>query len=712
MLAKKTELSGTMRKIITLGILVLLLLIGARAWVTRTPEVPPLTSLVGPFFDANYDVAPQFLSFQKESRFVRLSDGTDLAIDIFVPKDASRDNGSLATSFPTILEYTPYNRAIAQPGMSWWQRLFLRWRFGLTEPIYDRALLSTSARTMIGLGYAYVVADMRGTGASFGSQNPLMPRLGSDGAQVVDWITNQPWSDGSVGMRGQSYMAWSQFATASQAPDGLQCIAPGVIMFDTYTEGTRPGGITAIRWLSEYSDHLQNFNLSRNDQERGFFPVAPVMDEDGDGRWLDEIPLTSSGDTTIFTDEGELEYPDGRSRDQHYLARAVIEHQENVLGRRLLDPDVRFWDATQVFEGDTLSFSDTSPATMLDGVAESGVSVLNLGGWFDGFVRGTTKLFGSMEQGPGMRMMIAPRFHVPGAMTAPYQDLFGYDGDVVSDAVLEELRFFDWCLKGIDSGISEEEPVLLYVMNRGWRREDSWPLERQQVHSFHLGSAGSLTPNEPESGSDHYDVDFHHSANYGSNNMNRWILMWSPDSLMVRTELDEKTLVYESEPLSTEMEVTGHPIADLWVSANQPDADVFVYLSDVAPDGTVHYVTEGQLRAGFHRLADPALQTEGLRPVHPELPWHGFRAEDYDPHALSDGQILNLRFDLQPTSWVFGEGHRIRISIAGADEGNFELHPNICTDGDPDQCLETTLTVHRGSNRQSRIELPVIPLPQ
>ena len=138
-----------MRKIITLGILVLLLLVGARAWVTRTPEVPPLTSLVGPFFDANYDVAPQFLAFQKESRFVRLSDGTDLAVDIFVPKDASRDNGSLATSFPTILEYTPYNRAIAQPGMSWWQRLFLRWRFGLKEPVYDRALLSTSARMMM-----------------------------------------------------------------------------------------------------------------------------------------------------------------------------------------------------------------------------------------------------------------------------------------------------------------------------------------------------------------------------------------------------------------------------------------------------------------------------------------------------------------------------------------------------------------------------------
>ena len=700
-----------MRKAVPLGILTLLLLVVASLVANRTPEELPLTTLVGSFFDADYDVSVQFLSFRKESRFVRLSDGTDLAVDIFVPEDAADDGGSLRASFPTILEYTPYSRAFAQPGMPWWQRIGLRWRLGLKEPVYDRSLFP-SVRTMIGLGYAYVVVDMRGTGASFGSQTPLMPRLGSDGAQIVDWITSQPWSDGSVGMRGDSYGAWSQYATASQAPDGLQCIAPGVIMFATFTEGTRPGGITAIRWLSEYSDFLQAFNLSQNDQENGFFPAAPVIDEDGDERWLDEIPLTSAGDTTLFTDEDELTYPDGHSRDQHYLARAVTEHKNNILGRRLLEPDMRFWDATQVFGEDTLSFSDTSPGAMLDRVAESGVSVLNLGGWFDGFVRGTTKLFSSMEPGPGMRMMIGPRFHVPAGVTSAYQDLLRYDGDLASDIVLEEIRFFDWCLKGIDSGISGEEPVLLYVMNRGWRREKSWPLQRQEIYSLHLGASGSLTPNEGEPGSDRYDVDFDHSADYGSNKMNRWILMWSPDSLMVRTELDERTLVYETEPLNTDMEVTGHPVANLWVSANQPDADVFVYLSDVAPDGTVHYVTEGQLRAGFHEMADPMLQTGGQRPVRPELPWYGFRAEDYDANAFADDRILNLRFDLQPTSWVFGEGHRIRIAIAGADEGNFELHPDLCTNGDPEQCLATTLTVHRGSARQSRIELPVIPLSQ
>ena len=68
-----------------------------------------------------------------------------------------------------------------------------------------------------------------------------------------------------------------------------------------------------------------------------------------------------------------------------------------------------------------------------------------------------------------------------------------------------------------------------------------------------------------------------------------------------------------------------------------------------------------------------------------------------------------MRFDLMPMAWLFRLGHRIRIAIAGADYGNFELNPGLCTGDTPETCPETVLQVHRGPATPSRIELPVIP---
>jgi putative CocE/NonD family hydrolase len=200
-----------------------------------------------------------------------------------------------------------------------------------------------------------------------------------------------------------------------------------------------------------------------------------------------------------------------------------------------------------------------------------------------------------------------------------------------------------------------------------------------------------------------------YQSNYGSNGINRWILVDAPDAVMTRTEADSQTLVYETPPLSQGIEVTGHPLVHLWVSANQDDADVFVYLTDVDPDGNSHYVSEGQLRASFHRSADPIMQSGGNLEVRPELPWHGFRSVDQARAALADGKVVELNFDLMPTSWFFEQGHKIRISIAGADYGNFQPNPTICTTADIADCAETTLTIHRGTGTPSRIVLPVIP---
>jgi predicted acyl esterase len=694
-------------KVVVLVCVALVVAVGAALLLLKpTPAIPDLREGLGSFFDRGYDLAPRYGSYEKESRYITLSDGTRIAADIFVPTEPV--GPSDVEMFPTILEYSPYNRSFAQPGMRWWERLYLWWKFDLKEAVYDRAL-SPDVRGLIALGYAYASVDMRGSGASFGSQMPLMPQLGADGAEVVDWIASQEWSDGNVGMRGQSFLGWSQFATASHAPEALKCIAPALIIFDTYSEGMRPGGIMATRWLSEYSHYLSSFNVNRFDLGEGFLPAAPALDEDGDGRFVDEIPLADAGDSTLFVDDGPPRYADGRQREGNTYYSATLEHRENLLVERFMGEEARYSDAQYVFEGDTLGLTDTSPGAMLKPIVDRQIPVLHIGGWFDGFVKGTTKLYSSMQGLAPARMLIGPRFHIPADVTGPYKTLFGYEGNLAAEIAAEEARFYDWCLRGVDNGVDREPPVSVYVMNKGWRTESEWPIERQEILSLHLNSDRALSETPGAPGTDPYDVDFAHQSDFGTNRMNRWILMWSPDTVMLRTVPDSQTLIYETGPLDEGLEVTGHPVVHLWVGSNQSDADVFVYLGDVDTEGQVHYVTEGQLRASFHGQADAAAQTRELLEVQPDLPWHGYGSRDLDTAPFAGGGVVELSFDLMPTAWYFQAGHKIRISIAGADLDNFELNPVLCPGNDPSACVETMLEVHRGPARPSRIDLPVIP---
>ena len=267
----------------------------------RASDTGPYTS---PFFLTGYDLTETYSSFSKQSAYITLADGTRLAADIFLPDDpldSSQDAGPGA-GFPTVLEYGPYARAWVEVGQSPWQRIYNWWATGRWEAVWDATRL-INVRNFLYRGYAFVIVEMRGTGASFGSQSPLEPQLGLDGAEVVEWIAAQPWSDGNVGMRGQSYVAWGALATAAHAPKALKCIAPGVIAFESFSDTVRPGGIAAVRWLRGYSDSLQSSNLNELEPATLQYPTTPVVDEDGDGRIADEVPLYSHGDPESFLDD-------------------------------------------------------------------------------------------------------------------------------------------------------------------------------------------------------------------------------------------------------------------------------------------------------------------------------------------------------------------------------------------------------------------------
>jgi putative CocE/NonD family hydrolase len=120
-------------------------------------------------------------------------------------------------------------------------------------------------------------------------------------------------------------------------------------------------------------------------------------------------------------------------------------------------------------------------------------------------------------------------------------------------------------------------------------------------------------------------------------------------------------------PLRADTEVTGNGLADRWIRSDTTDANVFMYLEDVAPDGKVSVVTEGRLKASL-RAETPApwIMPKGV-------PWHRGYLEDAQP--LEPGTAVRLRFDLLPTSYIFKAGHRIRITVTGTDHRERERTP-------------------------------------
>jgi len=237
-------------------------------------------------------------------------------------------------------------------------------------------------------------------------------------------------------------------------------------------------------------------------------------------------------------------------------------------------------------------------------------------------------------------------------------------------------------------------------LGAGWRSAYQWPLPSQELTSFYLrgGPTGSIASandgllalDKPQArtGQDDYVVDY--STTTGTRT--RWTDGYGggfgyPDM----TTNDQKGLTYTTPPLTADTEVTGHPIVHLWVSSTSEDADFIVYLEEVDADGSSHYITEGVLRASYRALSTPPWKTMGL-------PYHsGFKA---DVAPLPAGEPVELVFDLLPTSNIFDAGHRIRITITGADAGTYAT-PRL----DP----PPTVSVYRNIEHSSYVVLPIIP---
>ena len=642
--------------------------------------------------------AAQYSDWQRHAAYVPMRDGTRLAMTWYVPGQAAASSGdppspAITSRFPVLLWYMPGHRESIDPVS------------GAVRTGMDGAEIGFFTAH----GYIVAVAEMRGSGASFGYRAiDRGPQIGRDGRDLIDWIAAQPWSDGRVGMIGVSYQGFSQFATAAEQPRALKAIFPEIAGFDDYTSLYFPGGIpnVALGRVAYAAMGQDDRNEYDPEAKPPRWPSAPVVDEDGDGRLADEIPRFAPGARSFLT-PGAPTWADGARREGLYFQATTAHGANGILtADRVLNAPFR----DSPLDANGFTYRDLDPGLRADRIAKAGIAVYNRGGWFDYHARDTTQWFGTLFGHTPTRLMMAPTAHsgLPArAADNAYLAHFG-DKDTTGALMLaEKLRFFDHHVLGLRNGFDREPPVLIYVMGRGWRYEDEWPLRRARPWSLSLDAqqarrenAGATDASADAAGEDTWRVDVH--ANSLSHGANRW--NYAAASAKVPLTLDESRahrLEYTSAPLGQAREVTGHPVVHLVLAANVSSTDVYAYLEDVAPDGSALLVTEGQLRADFHRLRPTQLiaHPDARLRVLPALPYHGFRKADRDAAPLANGRKVRLDFDLLPTSWVFEAGHRIRLSLAGADEGSFVTAPDA--DG-------AIWRVHRGAGG-SVLELPWIP---
>ena len=667
----------------------------------------------------------EWTGHERSSYFVTASDGVRLAVDVVLPAGYTGE-GDTPTAFPVIFRYTPYHRTSINPETG--EVPVAPYQFFLSR------------------GYAYVAADMRGSGASFGWNDVMTSMMVEDAGTIVDWIAAQPWSDGNVGMFGGSYEGWSQFATAAAQPEALKAIVP----VHTGWDGTlgRPAGIFSYAFIEMWTAMTDFINHNNTFPTFPIPPVTPVLDEDGDGELLDEIPVDADGDTW-FTDDypwpvdpaNPPQYPDGVERTEHAYFNATMEHIAHPDGAPGNYDAVSILRSMRFFDTPRESDGLTAPGinwSLVPDIIESGVAVYNFAGWWDAFARSSFEVFATLEESNASRVIAWPMYHQgisPAASTG-----IGADPErenVYTPAYLgEALRWYDRWLKGIRNGIDHEPPVHIFVQNEGWRAEESWPLEREVPTRLYLAGAGALAREPGGPGSDDYTADFTHDASFGppldasqisvANAMkgkppfnapsfghSRQQMFGVPDDLPYRTDKVGQVLTYTSAPLEADTEVTGHPVVSVSVSSTADYGDLYFYLEDVDPAGNAILVTEYQHRAGFDRLVDNDLLIPGNTgiDVKPDLPWHGFREADYTDRVFADGAVVRVTTAMYPTSWLFRAGHSIRLSVAAADWPVFDMHPKLSPQNRPDadDNIVPTITVHHGGEDGSHVMLPVIP---
>ena len=541
-------------------------------------------------------------------------DGILLAADVYLPDGPG--------PFPVILTRTPYDRV---------------------------AHLAMNARGFIERGYAYVATDCRGRYESEGHFSRMFAEA-ADGQDTVDWIANQKWCNGRIGLWGISYGGAFQVPAAAGGHDALRCICPGV---------------TNARFFENWSRYDGCFALIN--------PLWWIMMH-GAGR---TAPPTHHLDWQALLRMQTLDQVEHAIGFPLPMLRAIAEH----------DVEDDFWDEIDQWPLHT----------------QLKVPGLHSAGWFDHVSNGQFQAFQRIRDlgatpvaRTGQRLLVGPWGHLILQTGSTHRSYGTWDFGESADMSVTQyhLRFLDLWLKDIDDGIFDEPPVRIFLMGENrWLDLSDWPPSGTQVQQWQLSSGGNahglrgdgvLTREAPpSSASDELIYDPHDPVPTCGGQ-----IFWNmePRGPQDQRHLLERNdiLFYQSARLAAPLTVLGDVSVDLTIATDVDDTDLVVKLCVIEAVGAVTCIILGSLRCRYR---------EGWRRRVP----------------LTHGEPTPVRVRLSQLAYTFPAGARIALMVTSSDFPRILPHTN--TMARPWQPA-TPVTAHtqllHGAGMQAALNLPIL----
>ena len=594
--------------------------------------------------------------------YIPTRSGNLIAVRVTLP--ANEDGTPAAGPFPTILVQSAYNISMIS---------FM--------PMPGGVLLGSPDPYMVRRGYAQVSVDVIGGGVSEGGWEMLGAEEQSGYGDAVDWIKQQPWSNGDIGVAGASYMAITGLFTAQQRPDDIKAVFASVPMGDAQRGTVGIGGLLNATFMSRWMT-LTHLTSTQNIPAMIQFP-----------KHLDQI-AKSTGDHIAQI-------------DNYYLP--IIDSTING------DPEVTY---------DGEFWRTRSPIEHMDQIQ---APTFFMGALNDIFQRDAPLLYETLKDRVDSRLVIYNGDHISHFLQA-------FPGTDKVDPILHlMLQWFDQYLMGIDAQVASIPPVTQYVMNyqfgiwQGFSTTTDWPHPAALPERWYLRGDMGLSQQMPEMLEPSHDMETPPFADYeyGKNEQGGLLrlnvflndgtqcspsfVQWTLGSAGIASpkvcfwnmaKLERTALNYESEPMAEDYYINGPIQADIWMQSTKTEAVLAVHINEVTQTGRVIPITDGMLLASA-RSVDPLrsryLNGEMIQPYH----YLTQEAESF----LVPGEPTLMRVEIFPTSALIRKGNKLRVSIAPSNQAQGMLNEprrELARDG--------ITTILNDPEHPSSVILPIVPL--